>query len=79
MVLIMCFFGNKICGNDYGKSHSAQRMEEKEEGCFFSYPLHLSMVDEIMVNDLVGNGLDDKCYGIVWEKGPVFDFVKGKV
>ena len=45
----------------------------------FSFPNHLSMVDEIMVNDLVGDGLDDKCYGLMWEKGHVFDSFKGKV
>ena len=54
-------------------------MEEKEEGCPFSFPLHLSMVDENLVNDLVCNGLDDKCYGIMWEKGHVFYSFKGKV
>ena len=31
-----------------------------------------------MVNDLVGNGLDDKCYGLVWEKGHVFESFKGE-
>ena len=54
-------------------------MEEKEEGCPFSFPLHLSMVDEIMVSDLAGNGLDDKCYGLVWKKGHLVEFFKGKV
>ena len=29
------------------------------------------MVDEVLVNDLVDNGLDEKCYGLVMEKGYV--------
>ena len=37
----------------------------------FSFPLHLSMVDEVLVNDLVSNGLDEKCYSLVMEKGHV--------
>ena len=41
-------------------------MEEKEEGCPFSFPLHLSMVDEIVVDNLVGYGLDGTCDGLVW-------------
>ena len=45
----------------------------------FSFPLHLNMVDEIMVNDVVGDGLDDKIYGLMWEKGHVFESFKGKV
>ena len=29
------------------------------------------MVDGVLVNDLVGNGLDEKCYGLVMEKDHV--------
>ena len=42
----------------------------------FSFPVHLSMVEEIRVNDLVGDGLDDKCYGLMWEKGHVVESLK---
>ena len=42
----------------------------------FSFPLHLSMVDEVLVKDLVGNGLDDKIYGLVMEKGHIVESPK---
>ena len=52
----------------------------RERGGYpFSFPLHLSMVNEILVNDLDGNGLDDKCDCLVWKKVHVFKSSKGKV
>ena len=51
-------------------------MEEKEEGRRFSFPLHQRIVDEIMVNDLVGNVLDEKFYGLVCKKYHVVDSFK---
>ena len=34
------------------------------------------MVDKVLVNYLVGNGLDEKCYGLVMEKGRVVESPK---
>ena len=66
MVLSMYFFENQACGKYYAKYHCVWSMEEKEEGCPFSFPLHLSMVHEIVVDNLDGYGLDGTCDGLLW-------------